>query len=254
MMGSLYSVRSENQVNFKTLWFDMYSFNFGYYDAQRVSTAADFAIFMFASVLNIIVMLNLLISILGDSHDQFQLERTAINFQEKTEMCLEVQKLMFWNRKLKDLAFMHLARKVGQDQNDGSWEGRVLYIEKQIQSVNLNVKTSNQALLNEIALKIDSSVAELKNHFESDKVLGRNEPALDESERYHDVHGVFDYRIKRVENIHEPLFAKISEIKNSDHEDRICVLEMKFDERYDSIVGRIEKLENGIAKILEKFK
>ena len=47
-------------------------------------------------------MLNLLISIMGDTYSKVQESNDIANYQELTEMIIEIEKLMFWKK-----AFSH---------------------------------------------------------------------------------------------------------------------------------------------------
>lgn len=58
----------------------------------------DWIIFFFATVINPLIMLNLLVSIMANTYKRVKEGNDIANFQELTEMILEVEKLMFWKR------------------------------------------------------------------------------------------------------------------------------------------------------------
>lgn len=66
----------------------------------------DWIIFFFATVINPLVMMNLLISIMGSTYERVKEGNDIANLQELTEMILEIEKLMFWKKKLNRQHFL----------------------------------------------------------------------------------------------------------------------------------------------------
>lgn len=66
----------------------------------------DWIIFFLATVINPLVMLNLLISIMGTTYERVKEGNDIANFQELTGMILEIEKLMFWKKNLKKQFFL----------------------------------------------------------------------------------------------------------------------------------------------------
>lgn len=66
----------------------------------------DWVIFFLATVINPLVMLNLLISIMGTTYERVKEGNDIANFQELTGMILEIEKLMFWKKKMKKQYFL----------------------------------------------------------------------------------------------------------------------------------------------------
>ena len=58
--------------------------------------------FFVATVINVIIMLNLLISILGDSFDRFQVSAAEIDYMEMAQTLAEFETMLFWRRKKPD--------------------------------------------------------------------------------------------------------------------------------------------------------
>ena len=74
--------------------------------------------FLIASVLNVVLMLNLLISILGDTFDQFQIDKSIIDYKEKAEWALEIETLFFFVRKESDSRYMHFCISSNNDEEE----------------------------------------------------------------------------------------------------------------------------------------
>ena len=58
-------------------------------------TIFDEIIFFFATLINPLIMMNLLISIMANTYQRVKEENDIANFQELTGMILEIEKLMF---------------------------------------------------------------------------------------------------------------------------------------------------------------
>jgi len=97
--GVLYYVSMEGtEKDIFTLWKSPYQLNMGDTEAANGTNWAVYFYFMMASVINVIIMLNLLISILGDAFESFQMEAGQIDVMEMADLVLEIEYLMFWKR------------------------------------------------------------------------------------------------------------------------------------------------------------
>ena len=61
-------------------------------------TAFDWVIFFFSTTIGPLVMMNLLISIMGNTFGRVKETNDIANFLELTGMIIEIEKLMFWKR------------------------------------------------------------------------------------------------------------------------------------------------------------
>lgn len=85
----------------------------------------DYAYFIIASLLNVIVMLNLLIAVLGDSFDKHKNEAIEIQSAEMLDGILEMEYLMFWKRNSNEKVFIHVCQDPRLDSFDNNWEGKI---------------------------------------------------------------------------------------------------------------------------------
>lgn len=74
-----------------------YRLDLGDFDADYTDSF-DWVIFFLATVINPLIMLNLLISIMGDTYGKVQETNDIANYQELTGMIIEIEKLMFWKK------------------------------------------------------------------------------------------------------------------------------------------------------------
>ena len=111
-----------------------------------------------ATLINVVLMLNLLISILGNSYDQFQIEKPIIDYTEKAKILLEVQEMMFWRKKKSGLQFIHVLASPFEEE-DEDWEGKVVFLEKKI--------NKNLIVLQDDMNEIKSAVSTMKESLET---------------------------------------------------------------------------------------
>lgn len=113
--------------HFNTIWGTPFSLDMGTFNN---STSADlnFLYFMLASVLNVIIIQNLLVSILGNSFDLFQAQSIEVGTMEMTELVIEIENMMFWRRNNNLKMFLQVCDRVQIEGVSDAWEGRVKVI------------------------------------------------------------------------------------------------------------------------------
>ena len=127
--GVIYFVSQEGrETEIFKLWSSPYQLNMGEIsEGNKVENPATYIYFMMASIINVIIMLNLLISILGDSFDSFQMDAMQIDYLEQAELILEIEGLMFWKRSMNEKQFMQTCRELSVEENQ-EWEGKIKMI------------------------------------------------------------------------------------------------------------------------------
>lgn len=86
-----------DDLSFAEAFLDMYRLDYGDFDTDNY-TASQWSLFIFASVLNPLIMLNLLIAIMGDTYDRVQNSFLVANMHEIADVILEYESLLFWKR------------------------------------------------------------------------------------------------------------------------------------------------------------
>ena len=110
------------------IWMQPYDLNMGNLDPHGFMFFIYFW-YMLASVINVVIMLNLLISILGDSFDSFQAISRESSNMEMLEVIHELETMMFWNRDHDDKKYIQICKST-QAEDSGTWEGKIDAISK----------------------------------------------------------------------------------------------------------------------------
>lgn len=115
--GALYSASNTNNdlSAFQVLWKMPLELSLGL-ENNIQSLGLEYAYFVLISVFNVIIMLNLLISILGNSFDQFQVEAVEVDYHEKLELIIEVQCICLCFRNNKDKGYIQICEPVLKDE------------------------------------------------------------------------------------------------------------------------------------------
>ena len=131
--GILANLSRYESITFQAIWINSYSLNLGNIsDYEEINIS--YLIFFAATIINVIIMLNLLISILGDSFDRFQISAGEIDYMEMVEVIKEIETLMIWKRHRTDKAYLVVIDLVrDKDASDESnWEGKITKISRDI--------------------------------------------------------------------------------------------------------------------------
>ncbi|OMJ96038.1 hypothetical protein SteCoe_420 [Stentor coeruleus] len=137
--GALYSVSSDsNTSSFSQLWQIAYELNLGAFN-NKEGFSLQYIYFMLASSINVIMMLNLLISILGDSFDKFQIEAKEIDYLEKLKLIIELEGFYLILRKKKNKGYVQLCDIDSHEEGEEKWSGKIKEIENKIDKLSKNI-------------------------------------------------------------------------------------------------------------------
>jgi WD40 repeat protein len=130
------------------LWQSPYNLNMGNFDGDN-DNGLVFAYYMMATIINIIIMLNLLISILGDSFESFQSESKEIDCLEMIGLVIELETIIFWRRHMNTKAYIQKCDHLEFEGSEG-WEGRVLTLSTAIKKLRIDSKENFNLLFKKI--------------------------------------------------------------------------------------------------------
>ena len=126
-------ISRSQSITFESLWIDAYGLNFGTFVDSNNSAdyTMDYIVFIGATIINVVLMLNLLISILGNSFERFQTTQVIIDFRERTNLIIEILSI----KKLKNFEsfkYLHVCISANENEENESWEGRIKYLDTKI--------------------------------------------------------------------------------------------------------------------------
>ncbi|OMJ66767.1 hypothetical protein SteCoe_36283 [Stentor coeruleus] len=144
--GILYMISRSEKASFYTIWKNPYSISFGGYDNnEQTDATTEYMVFIGSTFINVVLMLNLLISILGDSFEQFQIEKDIIDYNDKAEIILEMQQVIYAKDFPCELVFMHVCESPFININN-DWAGKINFIEKSIEKYTKSVEVGFEGI------------------------------------------------------------------------------------------------------------
>lgn len=148
---------NENDINASYyLWLSPFDMNLGNFEAHK-NMEFEYISFILSAIINAIVLLSLLISILGDSFDKFQLESMEINYMEMAEFVYELELIFFWNADRNIYGYLQTSEQI---ENSIKWEGSIKTINENFQKI-LDKKIGS--LQNDLSLISENFTTQLKH-------------------------------------------------------------------------------------------
>ena len=107
--GVLYYIARRDEISFQALWINPYGLNFGNNptDADPENYTLVYIIYVCATMIDVILMLNLLISILGNTYGNFKSREDIIDYRAIAEMILKIQRIHIWKKKFSRKMYFH---------------------------------------------------------------------------------------------------------------------------------------------------
>ena len=161
--GILYSIASYPQIlSPQAAWQSAYELNMGHIDLSHTNSL-QWSCFMLASLVNVIVMLNLLVSILGDAFEKVQARNVEADVREMIETVLEYESLMVWRRTCGEKQFLQVCSEGFQEEvEEDQWKGRADAIKKKVIRVSKQLQTDLKAATEEIKQEMRQGFARLE--------------------------------------------------------------------------------------------
>lgn len=100
-----------------------YLINIGESNSDGLSILQSLVFFL-VTMINFVVMMNLLISVIGDTFDRVQESLEIADFKALAEMILEVETLLFWRRDFKDTTYLQICEEE-TIKGEEDWTGKV---------------------------------------------------------------------------------------------------------------------------------
>ena len=150
------------------------------YPDDSADYTMDYIVFIGATIINVVLMLNLLISILGDSYERFQISQVIIDYKERTYLIIEILSM----KKLEvfeSLKYLHVCISANENEVNENWEGRMRYmdtkmdnsfkrLEDKLVQDKSSIKDKISSIENKISLtekKIETKISSIEEKIET---------------------------------------------------------------------------------------
>jgi WD40 repeat protein len=119
----------------------------GDFDTDKYNTY-EWVVFVLGSMLNTMVMLNLIIAIMGDTYDRVQAGMEVADAKELTLLIIEIESIMFWQRINREAKYLHYCypREIAQADYNNKWSGKIMVLRKAIKDIELRIKSNDKKI------------------------------------------------------------------------------------------------------------
>jgi WD40 repeat protein len=138
--GLMFAATDPKIESLGAAWIMSYELNHGEFKTDGYDLL-QYTCFTLATLINVIIMLNLLISILGDSFERFQMRAKEADLIEMLDIVYEFEKLMVWKRYSGSLTYLQKAGYSQETESEIEWQGRIKAIENTISASSFTLKT-----------------------------------------------------------------------------------------------------------------
>ncbi|OMJ87263.1 hypothetical protein SteCoe_11030 [Stentor coeruleus] len=154
------------------IWLSPFDLNLGNFESNE-SLSLDYLGFFIASIVNVIVLLSLLISILGDSFDRFRLEAVEIDHIEMAELVYDLELLLFWRNNSNFSSYMQICDTTRMSYQIDEWEGSAKAIE-------MNISKSFDRRLKIVETEIRNNHGVLSGNIQTlESIMAKNNESLE---------------------------------------------------------------------------
>lgn len=196
------TISADQEFSIQTLWIDPFGLTVGDTDnLTSIEVNLKYFTFCIAVFINVIVMLNMIISLLGDSFDEFQLNAMYYDFKERTYVVYEIEHIMGHFKLDETVGYLHIC--VNSDEADeNSWQGRVM-------DLRISIQESNKKLIGRFK-KTEGKMHE--NEEKLNRIENKMNTLIDQVQQSNDR---FDSRITKLEESIQSMNKGIQSILNS---------------------------------------
>jgi hypothetical protein len=154
----LFMVISQNN-DFNELLIGNYKLNLGDIGESKHYNAIEYILLTVVVIINPIIMLNLLISIIGDTFDRVQSIMVIADMKELCEMITEIESLLYWRRGQGMKKYLQICNsRLSEEQKEESWEGKIRVLDVKLIDILYEIK------------KVSSNTEQIVKHQENQKV------------------------------------------------------------------------------------
>jgi hypothetical protein len=146
----------------------IYLLTFGEFFIHEDNDSMLWLCFVVASVVNFLIMVNLLISIIGDTYDKLQAYKEVADRKEMAEVVLDIELLMVWNRKSNERKFIHIVEPDCRKKDVEQWQGRVRELQLKIDGIEEKMEMRHNSI-ERMFIEIKNEIGAVKKAVENRK-------------------------------------------------------------------------------------
>ncbi|OMJ65966.1 hypothetical protein SteCoe_37360 [Stentor coeruleus] len=152
--GFLSTTSTLSFINSSDVWIHPFALTVGETDGMiDTKLSLRYLTFALAIIINIILMLNMIISILGDSFDEFQIKSEIFNFKEIADFLLEINNIKSLFCSTSSFNYIHVCCDPNIDKSE-TWNGKIIHLKYHIDNLKSHIEINTSKTTEVICKKI----------------------------------------------------------------------------------------------------
>ncbi|OMJ65127.1 hypothetical protein SteCoe_39165 [Stentor coeruleus] len=244
-LGIMNSIASNQEnITFKSLWSSSFDIIAGTTDSFYQENTIQTITYILAITVNMIIMLNMIISILGDVFDEFQLDAEIYNYSEMADIIFEIEQLLSFTNNRNKLSYLHVCMHAYEKPTD-NWKGKIIDIREYLKDKFLN--ESLKPLLDENNNQIKKIEENAALNFKS---MNNIVNTIDEKVV------AIDEKVKMMNEKNESNFKMMDEKNESNFkkmDERVTTNFKMMDDKMNTFQNKVGEIEGTINNINENI-
>ena len=177
-VGAIFQLMNLDQINFSNYMTLSYLITLKTILDTNYNTI-QWICFILANIINPMILMNLIISIMGDSFDKVQENRDIADYKEKAALIVEIEVSRIWKRSSKLQQRFHLCKEIESSSSAGNWLGKV----RELKLMIIDFKHGQNILGEGIHKIIADSQIKTEKELKNERILiGLKEKLIDSSD------------------------------------------------------------------------
>ena len=240
-----------------TLWIIPFNLASGNTDDMNTSSPnLQYYTFCFALLVNIVLMLNMIISILGNSFGEFQLKSEIIDYREMAECVLEIEQIKHLVNPTDKYEYLSVCVSANSyEDNTGADKGRETSsiinesqknIDTRFDKCELVIEENVNSMMQAVKFKFSSVESELKASTSDIKVI--NEYCCSVDKEVKETRGRMEIMSSQIENH----FSEMKEAMTSQIDYKISQMKESMTSQIDTKISNLDSKLNSIIQMLSR--
>ena len=160
----LLNIVEKGEYNLENIWASPFDQSVGGFQRAADGSWLGYFMFLLGTLIIVIIMLNLLISILGDTFSRFLVEAKQIDYKVMIETVYEVEVLLFWRTGTNSVKFFAICDNIipTEEEIESAWQSKLDSLDKKLE----DNKVEFQNIVNGLRDNINAKIEEIKDVLE----------------------------------------------------------------------------------------
>ena len=156
----LLNIVEKGEFSIENIWTSPFDQSVGGFERTN-ETWLEYFMFLLGTLIIVIIMLNLLISILGDTFGRFLVEAKQIDYKVMIETVYEVEVLLFWRKGTNSVKFFATCDNLvpSEEEIESAWQAKLDSLDKKLESN----KAEFQNIVDGLKDNLNTKIEELKD-------------------------------------------------------------------------------------------